>query len=403
MAAHTTAEQLDRELAAAQSAIAGIGASLLELESARTHRAPEAAHLTGSSAAAWETCGRQLEALWTCYHVVTLTLTAVADQRAASRGRLPEVSELWDRLTGPSVELPTESLQSVRRGLPGASSISSHERVATLLGLMKAGYEQAAETVASLSAVRDLVAPRLDELDQQLRAVETRAASVGIRLPNEAFHLKAVLEELQRNAESDPLSVDPARVASLASAVERIGSGVDAAVGEAASVDRSAEEVYMKLAAADEHLRAATEEAERASEKVVGGHAVVARCNDMAASLAVLRAEADAISELESQDRMAAARKLRSLGPRVMAACDDALRVRESCAAPLAARQELRGRLDAYRAKARATGRAEDLTLEQLYRAAEDALYSAPCDLVAAERRLEAYQAEILASRVEDR
>ena len=57
----------------------------------------------------------------------------------------------------------------------------------------------------------------------------------------------------------------------------------------------------------------------------------------------------------------------------------------------LAARNELRGRLDAYRAKALRRGLAEDATLDPLAERARAAL-TAPCDLDAARAAVHAYQ-----------
>ncbi|MBM0240480.1 hypothetical protein JNW88_31480, partial [Micromonospora sp. ATA32] len=53
---------------------------------------------------------------------------------------------------------------------------------------------------------------------------------------------------------------------------------------------------------------------------------------------------------------------------------------------------ELRGRLAAYRAKAARLGFAEHTELSRRHCAAEDLLYSSPCDLPAATRALSAYQ-----------
>ena len=49
----------------------------------------------------------------------------------------------------------------------------------------------------------------------------------------------------------------------------------------------------------------------------------------------------------------------------------------------------------AYQAKAQAVGLAESLELAELYAAARDVLYSAPCDLELAERRLALFQRAI--------
>ena len=82
---------------------------------------------------------------------------------------------------------------------------------------------------------------------------------------------------------------------------------------------------------------------------------------------------------------------------------DELLRARESLTAvtaPLAVRAELRGRLDAYKAKVARHGLAEDPLLIERYDAARRMLWSAPCDLRVAEQAVLRYQraaAELLA------
>jgi hypothetical protein len=69
----------------------------------------------------------------------------------------------------------------------------------------------------------------------------------------------------------------------------------------------------------------------------------------------------------------------------------DARRVAEANGAAVARRNELRGLLQAFRAKSIAMGRAEDPDLVRLHQAAEQALYLAPCDLPAAEKLVGEY------------
>ena len=59
-------------------------------------------------------------------------------------------------------------------------------------------------------------------------------------------------------------------------------------------------------------------------------------------------------------------------------------------------RTELRGRLEAYRAKATRLGHAEHPTLSALHRAAHDVLFTAPCDLPEATRAVGRYQQAVL-------
>jgi hypothetical protein len=58
----------------------------------------------------------------------------------------------------------------------------------------------------------------------------------------------------------------------------------------------------------------------------------------------------------------------------------------------LGTRNELRGRFDAYQAKALRRGLSEHGALTPLAAAAREALYVAPCDLAAARRTVNAYQ-----------
>ena len=59
-------------------------------------------------------------------------------------------------------------------------------------------------------------------------------------------------------------------------------------------------------------------------------------------------------------------------------------------------RTELRGRLEAYRAKATKLGHAEHAGLSALHRAAHDVLFTAPCDLPEATRAVGRYQRAVL-------
>jgi uncharacterized coiled-coil DUF342 family protein len=58
----------------------------------------------------------------------------------------------------------------------------------------------------------------------------------------------------------------------------------------------------------------------------------------------------------------------------------------------IARRDELRGRIEAYRAKANASGLAENESLAPLFEQAHTLLFTAPCDLRAATRAVHAYQ-----------
>jgi hypothetical protein len=62
----------------------------------------------------------------------------------------------------------------------------------------------------------------------------------------------------------------------------------------------------------------------------------------------------------------------------------------------MAKRDELRGLLGAYKAKAARLGAAEDPGLAGRYDQARDLLWTAPCDLAAAEAAVAGYQQAVL-------
>jgi hypothetical protein len=110
-------------------------------------------------------------------------------------------------------------------------------------------------------------------------------------------------------------------------------------------------------------------------------------------------------SELAALDALAAAGQWRVLAARrpswsagVHAVTDQAAAVRDRCRADLARRDELRGRLGAYQAKARAYGLAEDAELSRLADLAHGTLSVAPCDLTAAGQQVSDYAAAVRAA-----
>ena len=77
------------------------------------------------------------------------------------------------------------------------------------------------------------------------------------------------------------------------------------------------------------------------------------------------------------------------------AARDASWRAAAAQRALVATRDELRGRLDAYRSKAAALGRVEAPRLAELHRRARDVLYTAPTDLSIAGELVDAYRQEL--------
>ena len=79
------------------------------------------------------------------------------------------------------------------------------------------------------------------------------------------------------------------------------------------------------------------------------------------------------------------------------AALAAATKVEKLMSGLLERREELRGRLQAYRVRAARKGAAESQPLEAYYQTARELLWTKPCDLAAATRALGVYQKAVLA------
>jgi hypothetical protein len=90
------------------------------------------------------------------------------------------------------------------------------------------------------------------------------------------------------------------------------------------------------------------------------------------------------------------AAELEAIDAEAVAAASDWQEVGRAARYLLDRRSELRGLLDAYRAKASRQGAAENLELAAVYTSARDLLRAAPCDLGAADNAVRLYQQAVL-------
>ena len=198
---------------------------------------------------------------------------------------------------------------------------------------------------------------------------------------------------------TDPLSLwrDSRADTSGAAQARQQAAGVAADVAAVARVRDSARQRVDTLAATAAEARAAWKEAlaarQRAAEKI--GEQFLPAVPAACPSSGFRRDWLDAIAAAGQWQRLSAEidRAAHVLAAQ-MAGCRKAARDADES---LSRRSELRGMLQAYKAKAARLGGAEDLGLTERYEAARDLLWTAPCDLDAAASAVAAYQQAILA------
>ncbi|MET0425578.1 MAG: hypothetical protein ABW046_17045 [Actinoplanes sp.] len=371
----------DAELLRLEAALTAIAANLVDLDDNPARKDLDKTRLTGATAAAWADASDALTRLWDGYRLlteVTGQARALRDQRRLNDA---ERAEFAHRVLGDSVTLSTTTVPLAQRGLLGAGSVTTTCTPAQLLSAMESAFATAVDVATRAGEVWHRVLPAAAE------------AAAALDLVRQLGGASATLDDADRRlgAFTSGLATDPLGVRENdLVAVRELIARADAERTSAAEF-RAA--LTQRLTGAH-RLRDEVAAARRAADVTLGG--VVDRFRDQ--DIRSVRG-GDPGPDLAAIDALAAAGHWSLISPRLaawnrqarelLAALGDATAHNSGL---LATRNELRGRLDAYQAKALRRGLGEDHRLTAPAEAARVALYTAPCDLDAARRAVDAYQ-----------
>ncbi|WP_333764587.1 hypothetical protein [Streptomyces sp. IBSBF 2390] len=390
-------DEVDRALARLGQEHEAIETSLLALQDHAGRRLLEGAELTGLTKERWQAAEARITLLWGYFDAYADALRAAREIRARRRWSSREdLVELTERLRGESVTVA------------GNGTLSETFTLSSLVDRMNELYATSLDMVVAADAVWSALPARIDLLAAELQRTRRLAHSVGVR-PGEhpsgddLERITRTLTRLREDVVSDPL-----------------GFWVPAEGSSAPGGGRPDTTVYDREARALEDVRreidAVLTVRQDAEARLIRLRDVLSRADRTLAEARTARGEVLAkIAATEVpvvsgpptvlQEQLATAAEYRRqaqwhrLSPLLESlerkAEDELLRARESLTAvtaPLAVRAELRGRLDAYRAKVARHGLAEDPFLIERYDAARRMLWSAPCDLRVAEQAVLRYQ-----------
>ncbi|MBE1532585.1 hypothetical protein [Actinomadura algeriensis] len=398
-AAPMSREGVDHALRGLESERDRISASLLDLEEHAGLRLLKGARLTGETYRRWEAARARLALAWGLFEAYRGVLAGAAELRdRSSRLDVATLAELTGMLAGASVRLPDGEVPLADRTLlgPRERCVSLDEAVA----MMSDAFEFVAREVAAADAAWSALLLPLEEAEHRWRDAANLAHALdGTRHP-ELDRLGRELTALGRVVRTDPLSLVRDGRADT-SRLDRLCGTLRALADELAGVTRlrdGYERVAAQLVTSIEEVEGVEREALEAYETVlvkIGSSTLPEPARDLGVGL---------------RDRLAALERLREAGrwvelagrvAELERAAEDALERARSdlrlSAGLLERRAELRGRLDAYRAKAARLGLAEDERLGELYEAARDVLWTAPCDLRRATALLAEYQRTVRA------
>jgi hypothetical protein len=381
-----TRQQAMEAAVAAASERDTIQANLLDLDGCFGKQLLSGAQLTGVSRQRWDAASVTLAELWETFNAYTTAIdraTALAGSRLGQR-ELTEISEL---LTGPSVSIARTG--SARRDIadPGYDRVT----LASARARMRDGFTAVTDVTSAAEQRWNDLAGRLDAAASGLAGLDPMGDQ---ELAAEAAAIRSDLDRLRVTLNADPLGAD------LATA-DRLRDRCQAVATRAASLAGLRTGAAGRIAAihalADSCLAAQADAAtayQRAAAKIATVPPVPAAATDPAPRLAVL----DTLLAAGRWDRLRS--ELDLLERELTAVTGQFHESERTLVSLLSQRDELRGLLDAYKAKAARLGAAEDTFLCGLYDQTRALLWTAPCDLNAASAAVTSYQQAVNGWRI---
>ncbi|ASW55877.1 hypothetical protein [Plantactinospora sp. KBS50] len=352
--------------------------------------------LTGQTATRAADLAARVRALWSQFNA----LGAQLDRARVVRGRRDrpgdaELQELTVLLRTPVVPLAPDGVVPDDPRRPDLVRWTLVDLARHLEQATADVENRLAELVAARSAVTDRFGPPLATLDG-IRAVATELGPDGVS-EDLLDEIAAGLGEAYGIGCADPLAMASGgpgntelekRLRLLTARLATLDALATSFVALRDGYPHRAEALHRALADLDAAHRAVTEVYAVTTEKIAD---------------TVLPAVPDPVPGLRAQlaqlDQMYRERRWTRLAGELAAAeraAEDAAgrlaELRSVAGGLLERRTELRGRLEAYQARAARLGFAENGGLSDLGRRAQELLWAAPCDLPAATRALAAYQ-----------
>jgi hypothetical protein len=403
-------EEADRTLERLTAEHEAVESSLLALQDHAGRRLLEGARLVGVTAHRWTQAEAAVTRLWNAYETLSAALREAHDVRGRrrwpNRDDLVELTRLLREPRGvPGV---ASSPAGGGRAAGGGTTSEGEWTLSELVGRMNGWYAEALDVVAAADSVWSALPARIDMLAAELRRVRSLAHSVGVRpgehpAGDELERTTAELTALRAEVVADPLAFwtpaggssapgggqpDTERYDRAARSLEEVRREIDAVLGVRQDAEQRLAKLRDLLSRADRTLAEAREARGEVLAKIAASEVPV-----VSGPPTALHEElASAVEYRRRSQWHRLSPLLESLEQRAEEELDRARAELSAVTAPLAVRAELRGRLDAYKAKLTQHGMGSDQYLGERYDVARRMLWSAPCDLRAAEEAVLRYQ-----------
>jgi chromosome segregation ATPase len=386
-----TPEQRAADVLAERDAIQ---ANLLELDGSYTKQLLDGAQLTGQTRDRWDKALATLASLWETYMAYSAVVDRIAELSGGHWGTEQSFRELTELLTGTSVLVTRVRAPLASRDLAdkGGQELTLEAAVAA----MRRAFTKVAKVISAVETVWTEVGGRLDAVAEELACARPLAAGLGDDTDAAFRDAEASLGSQRAAVNSDPLALWQHDQADTFAADQLKGqvAGLTARIAELDRLRAQAQRQIDELRTAAAAARAAREDA------IAAWHHAADRITDIPPQPPEIAGPPmESLTSLAAAGRWTRLRDELDRCRRELAAATTATEDSErSVATALGRRDELRGLLGAYKAKAGRLGAAEDQDLADRYDQARELLWTAPCDLAAAAAAVTGYQQAILAA-----
>jgi hypothetical protein len=392
-------EQIDRLLADWKARLNLASQNMLAVQELDTYQrlAGEAgflkAQLTGITA---ERVAAALEAMNQVFQHFGLLLATI-DRATELRKQLPrflsndqKVQAVEALLTGESIQLPTVQVPLAQRSLLSAAETTCTVSLDELLAMMTHTFAIARDTILAVDAAWSRLEPTLTQAEAEIQTLQQQIRKLEV---NDST-LKAVeqaIAPLRDRVATDPLGVRDEFEQQIQPLIKQTRHSLNQSLQQYHQVQdglATAHTLLEQLTELNQQVRATYAES---WEKVMDHSGLQSPL-----SADHLDAIQQWLSRLETRFAVGSVSPIQVGLENWMAKVKAAIAIEQGAAIanryPLELRRELRGRLEALKAKALARGQAEDPILSDFSAQAKQILYTRPTDLSKAMELITAYE-----------
>ena len=382
-----TLEQIDQLLADWQKKLNLVSQNLIDLHGLPAYqRLTEEPGISGTelTGATKKQVSSALVALNELFQHFEL-LASTINRAASLRKQLPlfhgadRLNEIEQILNGASIQLPVVQIPLAQRGLLSASETATTIAPTNLLAAMTHAFQVAKDVVLAVDNAWSTLEPKLLQADAEIRSLKDLAASLDVSPGEELEMAQRAIANLRTQIESDPLGTT-GNFETVTSLLAKARHSLQQAEQQRNQLRRDLDSAHGKVKRLVDLNQQAIAALNESQEKVVDHSTLCAP---------LPQEQIDALSQW--LDRLEVKFSERLYNPVNVGLtnwntkANTLITQEENTVAanrlPIITRQELRGRLDALKAKALAKGMAEDPTLSALAERAEHNLYSRPTPL----------------------